>query len=186
MSARTHTAARAATSLAHPARLNHLVIDEEFVPQALADDQICDILAASGRPLWYCCTVADAQRLAVMRRAEPNVHPDWRGPLSLRVMDVRTPRGSRHVQHTLLRYADGLPLGGSDGCEPLLHFTGGTFGLGSDWYNEEIHVACGAWSAAIDLQLMLFNLDRFDEPSRRRLTLEVEWIFGVQLVRGAA
>lgn len=171
-----------------PAQLAHYAYPESSAAQ-LPDDQVCDILAASGRALWYCCTVRDAQRLAAMRRTEPDAHPDWRGQLSLRVMDPATPRGRYFVSenYELFRYRHGLPLGGVDGCAPLLRFTGGTLGLDlDDLYNAEINVACGAWSACIDLELTLYVLDRFDGPSRARLVAAIGWLFGVRLERGTS
>lgn len=171
-----------------PTQLVHYAYPESSAAQ-LPDDHVCDILAPSGRALWYCCTVRDAQRLAAMRRAQPDAHPDWQGPLSLRLMDPATPRGERLIfgNYEQFRYIHGLPLGALEGCAPPLRFTGGTLGLDlDDLYNAEINVACGAWSASIDLELTLYALDRFDGPSRARLAAAIGWIFGVQLERGAS
>ena len=171
-----------------PAQLAHYAYPESSAAQ-LPDDEVCDILAENGSTLWYSCTVRDAQRLVAMRRAEPDTHPDWRGTLSLRVMDPATPRGRYLVPDNfeLFRYRHGLPLGALDGGAPQLRFTGGTLGLDlDDLYNAEINVACGAWSASIDLELTLYALDRFDDPSRARLVAAIGWLFGVQLERGAS
>lgn len=179
MSAADFPLASASNAPAH-----YYLFDEANAAQAMGDDQICDILGED-RVLWFCCTMRDAKRLMAMHRSGPDADPEWQGALVLRVRSRPRTHPRPIDRCRLLRYADGLPLGAVDGCEPLLRYTGGTFGLGSDWYNEEIHVVCGGWSAEIDLQLMLFNLDRFEEPSRYRLTLMVESIFGVLLSRAA-
>jgi hypothetical protein len=84
-------------------------------------------------------------------------------------------------------YADGLGLPINPATAPAMVFTGGTVGL--VWPgqgDEQIDVACGDWSAIIDIELALFHLDDFEPASRSRLVGMLGFYFGVQLLRGAA
>lgn len=150
---------------------------------AVAPDHRCDILSISGRKLWQAISLADVPRLITMNRADPEHYPDWQGELTVapwapaplpRSSSKRKPRG----------YADGLPLATCDGITPMLNFVGTDVGLGND--TESISVACGGWSAEIDIELALFHLDDFTDEGRKRLTALLGWYFGVQLSRGAA
>jgi hypothetical protein len=146
-----------------------------------APDHRCDIHGPDGRALWYAVNFADVPRVINMFRLEGK--PEWLGQVFVTPW-APTP-APRESNWKPLGAADGLPLELRDGLAPMLRFTGTNLGLGADEF-PHIGVACGSWSADIDVELALLHLDGFTDGGRTRLIGAISAHFGVRLLRGAA
>lgn len=145
-----------------------------------APDHRCDIHGPDGRPLWYAVNFADVPRVINMFRLEGNAA--WLSQVFVTPWAPEpAPRASTWKP---LGAADGLPLELRDGLVPMLRFTGTNLGLGGEEF-PHIGVACGTWSADVDIELALLHLDDFTDGGRARLTQVIGVHYGVQLVRGA-
>lgn len=156
--------------------------------RALCQGEItrCVITTADGQVLAGQLSLDQAHSLIRERESDPVKYPDWQGDLVVKVI----PDGDRRrtpARITRRGYIDGLDLTIKPGAAPALVFTGCTVGLA--WPGEEdewIEVACGDWSANIDIELALYHLDDFEAASRARLVGMLGHYYGVLLLRGAA